>query len=265
MKTHTTPDQIALSNVSFNIKKKCLITKVDYVFSSGTFTALLGPNGAGKTTLLNLISGQTRPSTGEVLLQNKPLKNWHAKALAKMRAVMPQSSNVAFNYTVEEVVTLGRYPHRLTPAANESDIPMLALELMEMQTYAKRYYTSLSGGEKARVQFARVLTQIWHETDTGARWLILDEPTAALDWKHQLHIMRVAQDWAHNKGIGVIAILHDLNLAMRYADDVLVLQNGKLVANGAPTQTLTTKLVEQVWQVECKKTLREDGHTHLIL
>lgn len=307
---------IVLEEVTYRAGNAVLLNGISCLLEQGQFTALLGPNGAGKTTLLNILSGQTRPSAGSATLYGKKLWRWKAAELAKIRAVMPQHSSVSFHYTVEEIVALGRYPHRLQPLPNEAAVPALALEAVGIQAYAGRYYNSLSGGEKARVQFARALAQIWQEdaksngqsaasvTAPGAplfplssplslhlpahvsphmpgrfgqkgsagkscglraNWLLLDEPTAALDWKYQLQIMQTARDWCTEKGTGVIAIVHNLNLALRYADRVLVLEEGRLVAAGETEATLTPETVQKVWQVRCEKTHRECGSPYLML
>lgn len=263
---------IVLEEVTYRTGNAVLLDGVSCTLEQGHFTALLGPNGAGKTTLLNVISGQLRPSKGSATLKGRPLARWRPAELAKIRAYMPQHSNVSFHFTVEEIVALGRYPHRLQPLPDEADIPMLALETVGIQAYAGRHYNSLSGGEKARVQFARALAQIWQPDDAGrqrqrqgAGWLLLDEPTAALDWRHQLQIMQIAREWSRKKAIGVVAVLHDLNLALRYADSVLVLQSGALAAAGGTEQTLTPETVESIWQVRCEKTRRSCGSSHLML
>ena len=179
---------------------------------------------------------------------------------------MPQASQVAFDFKVSEVVELGRYPHRLQPSKDEKLIALRAMALTQVDHLAARAFNTLSGGEKARVHLARCLTQIWEpQSAFGARWLLLDEPTASLDLAHQQAVMKTVRRWALDEGVGVIAVLHDLNLALRYADHVTVLNGGRCVASGAALQTLSPALVHQVWGIDCSLAARPDGSPYLLV
>jgi iron complex transport system ATP-binding protein len=227
---------------------------------AGRFTALLGPNGAGKSTLMSLLSGQRRPDAGEVLLDGQPLQRHPPQALALRRAVMPQESAVAFGFTVREVAELGRYPHRSRPSRDEAGIVTRALQATAVAQLGPRVFNTLSGGEKARVHLARALAQVWEpRPDGAARWLLLDEPTAALDLAHQHQVLRLLRGWAHGQGVGVVAVLHDLNLALRYADDVLVLAAGAAPRCGAAAGVLSAALIAEVWGVHGQGTRGADG------
>jgi iron complex transport system ATP-binding protein len=232
---------------------KTLLGDTPVDIAAGRFTAILGPNGAGKSTLLSLLSGQRRPDAGAVLLDGTPQHTLPAEALALRRAVMPQDSVVAFDFTAREVAELGRYPHRRAPDADEAGIVTQALQAAGVAHLAARVFNTLSGGEKARVHLARALAQVWLARPDGmARWLLLDEPTAALDLAHQHQALGLLRRWAHEQGVGVVAVLHDVNLALRYADDVIVLAQGEPCSIGAVADVLEPDRIARVWGVACE-------------
>lgn len=265
MHAPNTPGALRAHALGYRIGAAELLRDVNCTLAPGRVTALLGPNGAGKSTLLGLLAGQRKPSSGQVWLAGQSLDSWRGDALARVRAVMPQHSPVAFDFRAGEIVALGRYPHRLNPSRHESAIVPAALALADVAALADRHYASLSGGEQARTQLARVLAQLWEPTGTDApRWLLLDEPTAALDWAHQMQLMETVRRWAHAEGVGVVAAVHDLNLALRYADDAVVLSRGRVAALGPCTEVLTPELVQQVWQVRCQRLALGDSVTRLV-
>lgn len=252
--------------VSCTIGGATLLHSLTARFATGVFTAILGPNGAGKSTLLSLLCGQRKASQGQVFLQNQTLDSYPAQALARRRALLPQDLSVAFDYTVQDVVELGRYPHRQQPSSGETDIVQRAMQATGVLALAHRVLNTLSGGERARAQLARVLAQIWEPAPDGqSRWLLLDEPTAALDVHHQHAVLRLARRWAHEHGVGVVAVLHDLNLALRYADQVLLLQDGQVQADGPLTQVLSADTVRRIWQVDVHPVLDADGSLQLLM
>ena len=235
------------------------LATVDAALQPGRFTAILGPNGAGKSTLLAMLSGQRAPQAGEVRLGDQPLPRYTPAQLALVRAVMPQENAVAFDFTVQEVVEWGRFAHRMAPSPHEGAIALRALEATGVAHLAQRNINTLSGGERARAHLARALAQIWEpRPDGAARWLLLDEPTAALDLAHQHQAMRLLRRWAQEQGVGVVAVLHDLNLALRYAHDVLLLDSGQY-RYGPVAHTLTADAIAQVWQVACTPVPAPDG------
>ncbi|HMA14697.1 MAG TPA: heme ABC transporter ATP-binding protein [Kiloniellaceae bacterium] len=216
----------------------------------GEVVAVLGPNGAGKSTLLSVLAGTLRPQRGAAALEGKALAAWSPRALALRRAVLPQHSELAFGFSVLEVVLLGRSPHAGRSSRDEDvAIAEACLAEAEVAPLAGRVYTTLSGGERQRVQLARVLAQIGYpEPADEGRYLLLDEPTASLDPAHQHATLRTARR-AAERGIGVVAILHDLNLAALYADRLVVLSRGALAAEGPPEAVLTEALVREVFDL----------------
>ncbi len=229
-----------------------ILDKVSVSFAPGTFTAVLGPNGAGKSTLLRVLSGSLTPDEGTVTLNGRPLSGYQRAELARRRAVLAQESLLQFDFSVEEVVILGRIPH-LSGWESERDRRACAraIAVTELRALRHRRYLSLSGGEKQRVQLARVLAQIdpAEAEHPGDRWLLLDEPTAALDLRHQHSMVALVRSLARSHGFGVIVIVHDLNLAMQYADNVVLLDQGRLAASGPTPETLTVARISDVFGV----------------
>lgn len=206
----------------------------------GEVHALVGPNGAGKTTLFSVLSGDVNPTTGEVWLDGQHLSRIRPRQLAQCRGVLLQQNTVAFSFTTEQVVRMGRAPWAGTPAEDDDDnavaTAMTATEVLEL---ADRPVSSLSGGERARVALARVLAQ-------RVNILLLDEPTAALDLKHHEDVMRLARAQA-DSGATIAIVLHDLNAALTHADRVTLLSDGRVAATGAPADVLTANRIEQVY------------------
>lgn len=243
-----------------------LLQGVDLQLVPGEVGAILGPNGAGKSTLLSVLAGLRAPDSGQVHLNGLAVNPVQVHALARHRAVLPQETAVAFDFRVQEVVELGRYPHRLQPSRGEAAIVRAAMQATGVAAMAGRSLASLSGGERARVQLARVMAQIWEPGADGApRWLLLDEPTAALDLRHQHETLCTVQRWAREQGVGVLAVLHDPNLALRYADRVWVLDGGALQASGHPARVLRPALVQRVWQVQAGTVRAADGVPQLLI
>lgn len=207
---------------------------------SGELHALVGPNGAGKSTLFGVLAGDVTPTSGTVTLDDAAVGSIPPKELARRRAVLLQANDVTFPFSAEEVVRMGRTPWARTPAEDDDDrIVAEAMAEADITPLAHRPISSLSGGERARVALARVLAQ-----DTGL--LLLDEPTAALDLKHQEDVLRIARDRARG-GAAVAIVLHDLNVALAYADRVTLLASGRVTATGSPTEVLTAERIEEVY------------------
>ncbi len=201
---------------------------------------LVGPNGAGKSTLLGVLSGERRPTRGSVTFRGRELSGIRPAELARLRSVLTQENTVSFPFRVVEVVAMGRAPWARTLEGRD-DITAVAeaMDAADIRHLADRRYTSLSGGEKARVSIARVLAQ-------KAQTIFLDEPTAALDLRHQEDVMRLARGLA-DAGRAVVVVLHDLSLASAYADRLALVADGRLEAIGAPAEVLTEERVERVY------------------
>lgn len=229
---------------------RTLLGGVSLALRPGELTALVGPNGAGKSTLMSVLGGHRRPERGHAALDGRPLARWDALALARRRAVMAQEVALAFAFTVREVVMLGRAPHRGRHGAKaDAAVVAEAMALAQVAHLAERRYPTLSGGERQRAMLARALAQVIEPGEGPAgRWLLLDEPTASLDLAHQKLVLEATAGLAR-AGCGVVVALHDLNLAARFADRVAMLCEGRLVAFGAPEETLSAERVSRVYGV----------------
>jgi iron complex transport system ATP-binding protein len=218
------------------------------VAPGGVF-GILGPNGAGKSTLLRVLAGEMRPDSGVARLDGVPLSAWNPGVLARRRAVLPQSSTLGFPLRAEEVVALGRLPH--AGRGGPADSVRAAMREAGVAHLAGRSHATLSGGEQQRVQLARVLAQL-DGVDPARSVLFLDEPTSALDLPHQHAIMAVAAKRAR-AGATVVAVLHDLNLAARYCDRLLLLAGGRRVEEGPPADLLTPELVQRAYGIAMRR------------
>jgi iron complex transport system ATP-binding protein len=256
---------LGLRNASVRVRDARLLESVSAHWEPGAVHAVLGPNGAGKSTLLAALTGVRRLSQGEALWHGVPLTQCKSDALARLRAVVQQDTVVGFNFSAREVVELGRYPHRLQPSQQEPHIVDRALAALQVAHLAHRGYSGLSGGERARVQLARALAQIWEPVGGTPRWLLLDEPTAALDLAHQHGALRLVRQWSREQGVGVLVVLHDLNLALRYADTALVIAQAQFHAQGPCHEVLSQDLVARVWGVRCMRVSDASGVPQLLM
>lgn len=238
---------IELADITVQIGAATLVRNVSINVPPGRFTAVVGPNGAGKTTLLRVATGEQQPTSGTVQMDGQPLATLSPRVQARHRATLPQESNVRFAFSVLQVVLLGRTPHLSgAESAHDWGIAEAALEAVGMTDFAERAVPTLSGGEQQRVHLARALAQIWTPPDDGNRYLLLDEPTASLDIAHQHQVLSVAAERAM-AGVGVLAILHDLNLAAQYADHVVMLRNGAVHTQGLPRDVFTPAHIQTVF------------------
>ncbi|QKZ21978.1 heme ABC transporter ATP-binding protein [Streptomyces chartreusis] len=211
---------------------------VSVAVRAGEVLALVGPNGAGKSTLLGALAADLPAAEGVVRIHGRPATEWTAPELALRRAVLPQSATLSFPFTVEDVVRMGRAPHAASPA--EDDLAVAAaMAATEVSDFAVRPFSALSGGERARVALARVLAQ-------RTPLLLLDEPTAALDLKHQELVLRVCRERAR-AGDAVVVVLHDLGLAAAYAHRVAILRAGRVAADGPPAEVFSERLLSEVY------------------
>ncbi|WP_326730574.1 heme ABC transporter ATP-binding protein [Streptomyces phaeochromogenes] len=218
-----------------------VLSGVDVTAHAGEVLALVGPNGAGKSTLLGALAADLPAAEGVVRVHGRPASEWSAQELALRRAVLPQSAALSFPFAVEEVVRMGRAPWAGRPEEDEDEAAVAAaMAATEVSDFAGRSFSALSGGERARVALARVLAQ-------RTRLLLLDEPTAALDLRHQELVLRVCRARAH-AGDAVVVVLHDLGLAAAYAHRVVILRAGRAVADGRPAEIFTDRLLSDVYQ-----------------
>lgn len=232
--------------VSLAYGRRQVVEDVSFTAAAGALTVIIGPNGSGKSSLLRAVTGE-RSATGEIRLNGRPLAGLSPDVLARCRGVLAQHTSLAFPLTVAEVVRLGVPRGSAGRRGDATALVAKALETVDLAGFAPRPYHGLSGGEQQRVHLARVLCQVWEPVgDHGPSWLFLDEPVSSLDIRHQILIMEVAADYARRGG-GVVAVLHDLNLTALFADQVLVMKDGRLLAHGRPRDVLTDALVSQAF------------------
>ncbi|WP_226663641.1 heme ABC transporter ATP-binding protein [Microbulbifer aggregans] len=241
--------QIADLAIHYPRAAEPLLADINLVFHSGEVTALLGPNGSGKTSLLRAVSGE-QPHSGQITLFGRAQADWYRsqsdqRQLARRYGLLPQHSNLSFAFTCREVVQLGLAPGSLSRLEQGERIEQF-MQRADVWHLRDRLFPSLSGGEKQRVHLARVLAQLSLANPGEERVLLLDEPTSALDLKHQHHVLALAREMA-GENTAVVAVLHDLNLAARYADRMVMLARGRVQADGHPTELLQPELVERVY------------------
>ncbi|MFC5742539.1 heme ABC transporter ATP-binding protein [Dyella tabacisoli] len=235
-----------------------VLQEVSLTARPGRLLVLVGPNGAGKSSLLGVLAGLLAPSLGRASLDDLPLSQWSLPALARRRAMLSQHVQLGFAFRVDEVVMLGRSPHATGGAsAKDGSVVDAALRAAQAWHLRERNYLELSGGERQRVQLARVLAQVWERSD-GPAWLLLDEPEAGLDIAHQHFVLQQARKMAQ-QGYGVIAVLHDLNLAARYADEVALLAQGRLLRHGSPSHALDPQVLSAVYGLPLRRVPLDDG------
>ena len=244
---------VEAKNISFSVRKKRILNKVNSSFNSGEVTAILGPNGAGKSTLVKCIAGTINPTQGNIEFEGKDINSISLEKLACKRGYLNQQFNLAVGYTVKEIVSIGRFPHyKVYPSKEDDEIVTSAMELVDINSLSDRTTHTLSGGELQRVHFARTLTQIWpniNGENNEKKILILDEPVNNLDPQYQHSILKIAQDFAKNYNICVIIVLHDLNLVAQYSDCSVLMREGEVFCAGKTREVLTEKLLEDIYKV----------------
>ena len=234
---------IEAKNIHVKFGSRVVLNHIHLELFSGQVTALLGPNGAGKSTLLKVLSDEI-PNQADITLFDTLRQDWPKAELAKHLGMLPQHSNLSFPFLAHEVVELGAIPLNL-PTKQSREIAIKHMEQTDVSHLAQRVYPSLSGGEKQRLHLARVLTQLEH--GDKQKILLLDEPTSALDLAHQHATLKIARRIADQEQATVVIVLHDLNLAAQYADRMVVLNNGAIVADGEPEQVMNTEMIADVY------------------
>jgi iron complex transport system ATP-binding protein len=242
---------LSARGLTFAVGYRRLLDDVDFAAEAGVVLAIVGPNGAGKSTLLRLLSGELQPTAGEVLIEGQPINAMTARRLAAKRAVMLQNTRVAFPFTAVEVVRLGAEGIGVGLSRTDRDrLALAALAEADAEAFLDQNFQTLSGGEQQRVTFARALTQLAAgQTIESRQILFLDEPIASLDIRHQLAVLSYPRQLAHTERILAIIVLHDLALAHSFADKILVLHNGRLVATATHAAPLSRAVVEEIFGV----------------
>lgn len=232
---------VSARGVSVTLGGAPILHDVDLDVAAGEIVALVGPNGAGKTTLLSVLSGDVAPTSGEVVVDGTPVARHSVGDLARRRAVLPQEQRLAFGFRVVDVVRMGRAPWAGRPEEDLDDLVVAdSLHRADVLGMAERTFPTLSGGEKARTSFARVLAQ-------STPLVLLDEPTAALDIRHAEQLLTEAGTLAR-AGHAVVAVLHDLTIAAAHADRIVLLSRGRVRADGPPADVLDPAVLSEVYE-----------------
>ena len=243
---------LTIKNLSFSIDNKLILDNISEVFEAGKITLIIGPNGAGKSTLIKAICGQLKLSDkNKVSYDNSSVLS--ISELAKVRGVLSQNIEISFPLTVKEIVMIGRYPHYTNYPSDKDKIACTeAIQFFDLENLIDRNYLTLSGGEKQRVQFARVLSQIWFPPENNLRYLIMDEPLTFLDVHYQYTFMYKMAELAKNNNIIIIGVLHDLNLTAKFADKIILINNGKIQEVGSKQEVLTVQNIVKAYKIEPK-------------
>jgi iron complex transport system ATP-binding protein len=247
-------------DVTYKAGAKTLLHNVSVSFESGKLNLIIGPNGAGKSTLVKVICNQIKADSGSVMYDNLNVNHISISELAKYRAVLSQNTELAFPLKVSEVVMMGRYPH-FSGRPQEMDLRASdeAMQFFNVYELKERDYTNLSGGEKQRVHFARVLAQIWYPPESGCSYLILDEPLTFLDVYYQFNFMNKLKELLKTRDILIVGVVHDLNLAAKFADHIVLLNNGRVFSSGSKEEVLNAQNMKDVYRLNPLIVTKDEG------
>jgi iron complex transport system ATP-binding protein len=237
---------IKIENLRFSYEKSMLFDGIDAQFEKGCLSALIGPNGAGKSTLLKIISGFLKPMEGKILLSGKEKRQFTRQELARLLAYVPQNNEPDVGFRVEKIVLMGRYPYRgfrEEGSASDREAVERALALVDAEQLRGRNFSELSGGEKQRVILASALAQ-------EPKILLLDEPASYLDIYHQLHLYEILTRLAREEGLTILTVTHNINMALRYAEKIAVMEKGKIVFKETPEKLIESGVISKVFAVE---------------
>jgi len=246
---------IKIENLDFAYNGSLVLNEIFDEIKKGEFAALVGPNGSGKSTLLRCLDKILLPKNGNIYLNEKNLKEIDRKILAKSIAYVPQSEDEVFQNNVFDTVLMGRKPHiSWMPTNNDLEITAKVIEKLDLAEFSMKFLNQLSGGQRQRVYIARALAQ-------EPKILLLDEPTASLDLRHQLEVLEILKNLT-KKGISVVVAIHDLNLALQFCEKIVMLKNGKIFAKGGK-EIITSKIIENLYGVKVK-IINEDERFFII-
>ena len=233
--------------VGFSRGNRRIVSGINLELRAGELTVVIGPNGAGKSTLLKLLTGDLTPSRGNIRFDGRVLQQWNARELAARRAVLSQSTALVFPFTVHEVISLGF--HESSTSQDRHTLVRDTLNTFDLKGFEHRLFQELSGGEQQRVHLARVVCQLKSSAAASQKFLFLDEPVSNLDIKHQINTLTAVRELLSPE-MGTFVILHDLNLAAAFADRIVIIHNGHIVANDTTSRALKSETLKQVFDVD---------------
>ena len=241
------PHTLALEHINYQAGERQILKDISLHVASGELVAIVGRNGAGKSTLLHVIAGLLPVSQGDVRLDGQPLSRFTRKGIARQMALLPQQARIDFGFQVHDIVRMGRHPHRgrfRSASPHDEVVVQQAMQVTGTEFLAQRLITEVSGGERQLILFAQALAQ-------EPQFLLLDEPTANLDIAHQCHVLQLLQGLARD-GMGVVAVIHDLSMAVRCFPRLILLDDGTIVRDGPPTEVLSVETIKRVFRVQAR-------------
>ena len=244
---------LSLKSVSLKLDNRQILKDVSLEINEGEIVSVIGPNGAGKSTLLNVLTGDISPDSGDIIYDNKQLNKISIQERAFTRSVMSQMQTLVFNFNVKDVVEMGWLQRGNSDFSSNFTMAFEAVTSeCNVHNLVHRKFNSLSGGEQRRVHFARTLLQLWRPSQSNdPRYLLLDEPTANLDLSSEMLLMNILKARA-SSNIGILIILHDLNLASHFADKIAIMKDGEIKAFGKPEEIMTDDFLTSIYEVPIK-------------
>lgn len=237
---------LSVENLKFGYKKELVLKDISFKIKKGEFVSIIGPNGSGKSTILKLLNHLYSPKIGEILIEGKNINSFRRKDLARKMALVPQDTFLDYEFTVEDVVLMGRHPHKKRfHKDNEDDLRIVeeALELTNTTDLRDKLINEISGGERQRVIIARALAQ-------NPSIILLDEPTSHLDINHQIEILNLLKKLNEEKDTTIIVVIHDINLASRYSDNLILVHEGEIMDIGSPEKVITEKNIKEIYNLD---------------
>ena len=237
---------LEVKNLQFGYRDNLVIRDISFKIKAGSFVSIIGPNGSGKSTLLKALNNIYRPQKGSILLYNRDILSYKKKDLARKIALVPQDTSIDYEFTVEDIVMMGRHPYKgRFEREDESDYKIVkeALELTNTLTLKDRIINQISGGERQRAIIAKALAQ-------KPAMILLDEPTSNLDINHQMDILNILKKLNEENGLTVILVIHDINLAARYSHEIILLREGRIVGMGTPEEVITVENIENTYNMK---------------
>ena len=242
---------LTANNITYKVGNKTLLNDVSVTFTPGKINMIIGPNGAGKSTLIKVLCNQIRPQQGSVTFGKIKIQDYTNKQLGQIRAVLSQNLDLSFPLQVWEVVMMGRYPHYTAkPLEKDQQACEAAMRFFDVYDMAERNYMTLSGGEKQRVHFARVMAQIWYPVENSCRYLIMDEPLNFLDVHYQFEFMHQLVSLIKTSDIVVVGVLHELNLTAKFADQITLINNGEILVSGTKREVFTKENIKKAYRLD---------------
>ncbi len=242
---------IKAKSIFWEVDNKRIIKDISLEISLGEVVSIIGPNGAGKSSFLNVLSGDIKPTSGSVSFDETNLKDISIQERSFMRSVMSQSQQIVYDFSVKEIIEMGWLDRGIASySGNFKEAVMKVASECSVHDLLEQKFNTLSGGEQRRVHFARTLIQLWRPSNShDPRYMFLDEPTANLDILHEQNLMKLVRSKAM-EGIGILLILHDLNLAAKYSDKLVIFKDGSLIKSGSPEEVLQSKVLTEVYGLD---------------